>query len=228
MNKKTLASLLLAAFAASALQGCFPMIATGVTTGLLAAVDRRTVGAQTEDEAIEWKATVRAREQLGDKAHLNFTSYNRKVLISGEAITPEIRFQAENIVARIPNVLGVYNEVVVGPPSSFVNRSNDAFITSKIKSRTLDSQKFSPIRVKVITEANVAFLFGIVTQEEAEAAINVARTTAGVKKVVNLLEIVTPGRAKELDKMNSGGEQAAPETPPAGTAPQENKTDGTP
>jgi osmotically-inducible protein OsmY len=227
MNRKTLAALFFTALAASVLQGCFPMVATGVTTGLLAAVDRRTVGAQTEDESIEWKATVRAREQLGDKAHLNFTSYNRKLLITGEAITPEIRFQAENIAARIPNVLGVYNEAVVGPPSSFVNRSNDAFITSKIKSRSLDSQKFSPIRVKVVTEANIAFLLGIVTQEEAEAAIDVTRTTAGVKKVVNLLEIVTPGKAKELDKMNSSGEQAAAGTPTAQT-PQENRTDGTP
>ncbi|MDR1368222.1 MAG: BON domain-containing protein [Candidatus Accumulibacter sp.] len=211
--------------AALTLQGCFPMIATGVTTGLLAAVDRRTVGAQTEDETIEWKAVTRAREQFGDKAHLNFTSYNRKVLVTGEAISPEIRFQAGNIATNIPNVINVYNEVVVGPPSSFVNRSNDAFITSKIKSRSLDSQKFSPVHVKVTTEANVAFLFGIVTQEEAEAAIQVARTTAGVRKVVNLLEIVTPGKAKELDKMNSGAE--ASETP-ANLPPREDKTDGTP
>ncbi|MDR1276298.1 MAG: BON domain-containing protein [Candidatus Accumulibacter sp.] len=227
MNRKLMTTLFLGAVAVSTLQGCFPMVATGLTTGLLAAVDRRTVGAQTEDESIEWKAAARVREQLGDKAHLNFTSYNRKVLITGEAISSEIRFQAENVTARIPNVLGVYNEVVVGPSSSFVNRSSDAFITSKIKSRSLDSQKFSPIHVKVVTEANVAFLLGIVTQEEAEAAIGVARTTAGVKKVVNLLEVVTPGRAKELDQMNSGTSGETSETPTA-QAPREDKTDGTP
>ncbi|MDR2506989.1 MAG: BON domain-containing protein [Candidatus Accumulibacter sp.] len=225
MNGKPLAALLAAALLASTLQGCFPLITTGVATGLFAAVDRRTVGTQTEDETIEWKASIQAHEKLGDKAHINFTSYNRKVLISGEAISPEIRYQAATLVMGIPNVLGVYNELAVSPPSTFPERSNDAFITSKIKSRSLDSKKFSPVHVKVVTEAKVAFLLGIVTSEEAEAAINVARTTAGVKKVVNLFEIVTPGKAKELDKMTQDDDKSRNSAPSASSGDQ---TDGTP
>jgi osmotically-inducible protein OsmY len=223
MNKKQIAALLIGAALIPALQGCFTLVAAGAATGVLAAIDRRTIGAQTEDETIEWKALSRAREQLGDKAHLNFTSYNRKVLLSGEAISAEIRFQAENIVAKIPNILGVYNEIVVGPPSSFADRSNDAFITSKVKSRSLDNGKFSPARVKVITEAGTTFLLGIVTQEEANAAIDVARTTSGVRKVVNLFEIITLTKARELDKEKDKTADA-----PADSGTPADQTDGTP
>ena len=136
---------------------------------------------------------------MGDKAHLNFTSYNRKVLITGEVPSADAKSEAERIVSGLPNVLGVHNELVVGPASSYTNRSNDAFVTSKIKSRSVDSGKFNPVHVKVVTEAGTSFLLGIVTQAEAEAAINVARTTSGVKRVVNLMEIISPAKAREID-----------------------------
>jgi len=199
MSKKLVAALLLGATVLPALQGCFPIVAAGVTTGVLATVDRRTVGTQTEDETIEWKASSRAGEKLGNKAHLNFTSFNRKVLITGEVTTAEGRAEVERIVKDVPNVEGTYNEVVVGPSSSFTDRSNDSFVTTKIKSRSVDTGKFNPVHVKVITEAGVAFLLGMVTQSEADAAIQVARTTSGVKKVVNLFEIISPAEARALD-----------------------------
>lgn len=216
MKKSLIATLLIGAIALPSLQGCFPVVAAGVTTGVMASVDRRSLGAQTDDETIEWKANAQVSEKLGDKAHLNFTSFNRKVLMSGEVPSEGARSDAERIVSGLPNVQGVYNELVVGPASSYSNRSNDAFITSKIKSRSVDSGKFNPLHVKVVTEAGTAFLLGLVTQAEADAAINVARTTSGVKKVVNLMEIITPAKARELDvaqKSSSNGKPAETHNP---------------
>jgi osmotically-inducible protein OsmY len=210
MKKTLIASLLLGATIVPALQGCFPMVAAGVTTGVLATVDRRSVGTQTEDESIEWKSNSRVGEKLGDRAHLNFTSFNRKVLITGEVPNAEAKAEAERIVNGVANVQGVHNELTVGPASSFSDRSNDSFITSKVKSRSVDSGKFSAVHVKVVTEAGVVFLLGMVTQPEADSAIDVARTTSGVKKVVNLLEIITPAKARELDVTQSGGGKQPP------------------
>ena len=217
MKKSLIAAAFIGASVLPLLQGCFPVVAAGVTTGVMAAVDRRSVGTQTEDESIEWKAGSRVGKELGEKTHLNFTSFNRKVLISGEVPTDAAKSEVERIVGELNNVQGVYNESVVGPASSFSNRSNDAFITSKIKSRSLDSGKFNPIHVKVVTEAGVAYLLGMVTQAEADAAINVARTTSGVKKVVNLLEIITPARARELDANQQNTQNNG--TPTAAKAP---------
>ena len=210
MKTKLIAALIVGATVLPALQGCFPMVATGITSGVLATVDRRSLGTQTEDESIEWKASARVSEKLGDKTHANFTSFNRKVLLSGEVPTAEAKAEAEAIVNGVANVQGVYNELVVGPVSSYSTRSNDSFITSKVKSRSVDTGKFNPVHVKVVTEAGTVFLLGMVTQPEADAAINVARTTAGVKRVVNLLEIIEPAKARALDKVQSTSSNGQP------------------
>ena len=207
MRSKLLASLLLGALVVPALQGCFTVVAAGITQGVMVAVDRRSVGTQTEDESIEWKASARVSEKFGDKVHVNFTSYNRKVLLSGEVPDEATRVEVEKLTSGVANVEGVYNELVIGPLTSFGNRSNDAYITSKVKSRSIDVGKFNPIHVKVVTEAGTVFLLGLVTQAEADSAVQVARTTAGVKKVVNLLEIITPAKARELDKTQQAEEK---------------------
>ena len=199
MKKKIVTTLLIGATLLPSLQGCFPVVATGVGTGVLVTLDRRSLGTQTEDESIEWKALSRVGDQIKDRGHFNFTSYNRKVLISGEAVSQEVKEKAGQIVAGIPNVMAVHNEMTIGPSSSLVDRSNDSFITSKVKSRSVDSGKFNPLHVKVVTEAGAVFLLGLVTQAEADSAIHVARTTSGVKKVVPLMEIITEARARELD-----------------------------
>ncbi len=210
MKKKLIAALLIGATVLPALQGCFPVVAAGVTTGVLAAVDRRTLGTQTEDEAIEWKASGRLKDKFGNNTHINFTSFNRKVLMTGEAPSEEAKAEIERISASVSNVQGVYNHIRVAAPSSFADRSNDAFISSKIKTRSLDNGKFSPVHDKVVTEAGVAYLMGLVTEAEADAAISVARTTAGVKKVVNLFEIVTPAEARALDLAQKSNNKAQP------------------
>ena len=215
MKKKIIAALLLGATIVPALQGCFPMVAAGVTTGVLATFDRRSIGTQTEDESIEWKAASRVGEKLGDAAHINFTSFNRKVLMTGEVPSAEAKAEAERILVEVPNVQGVHNELTVGPVTTYSERSNDAFITSKVKSRFVDSGKFNAVHVKVVTEAGLVFLLGMATQPEADSAISVARTTTSVKKVVNLLEIITPAKARELDvtQSNNGSKPAEVKNP---------------
>ena len=214
MKKTLFAGLLLGAVVLPTLQGCVPFIAAGATAGALATFDRRSLGTQTEDESIEWKSSARINEKFGDKVHINFTSYNRKVLLTGDVPNEEAKAEAERQTLGVANVQSVYNELTVGPASSFSDRSNDSYITSKVKSRSVDTGKFNPVHVKVITEAGSVFLLGMVTQTEANAAVQVARTTSGVKKVVNLLEIITPAKARELDVAQSNnGKPASPTAP---------------
>ncbi len=189
----------LAALLAGGLSACVPLAITGTAVGGIAAVDRRSVGAQTEDEGLEWKVSNRIIEKFGDKVHINQTSYNRRVLLTGEAPNEETKREIEQIAAGVPNVQGVWNEIRIAPLSSLGARSSDAYITSKVKARFVDSGKFRPMLVKVVTEAETVYLLGLVTRKEADAAIQVARTTAGVKGVVSVMEIITEEKARELD-----------------------------
>lgn len=199
MKKHLITGLLLGTTLLPILQGCVPVVAAGVTTGVLATFDRRSLGTQTEDETIEWKASARVSEKLGEKVHINYTSYNRKVLLTGEVPSAEIKAEVERIVSGVTNVQGSYNELSVGVITPYSARSNDAYITSKIKGRFVDANRFNVVHVKVVTEAGAAFLMGLVTQREADAAIELARTTSGVKKVINVMEIITDTKARELD-----------------------------
>ena len=121
MKKHVIAALLLGATALPLLQGCVPVIAAGATAGALSAFDRRSLGTQTEDETLEWKSSARVGEKFGDKVHINFTSFNRKVLISGEVPSEQMKAEVEHIVTGVPQVQGVYNELAVGPVSSFLS-----------------------------------------------------------------------------------------------------------
>ena len=213
LKKPLVAGLLAGALVLPLLQGCFTVVAAGVTTGALATFDRRSYGIQTDDEGIEWKASTQINEKLGDKAHINFTSYNRRVLLSGEVPSEDARAEAERLTLATNNVAGVFNELTVGPASSFGDRSNDSFITSKVKSRFVDAGKFNPVHVKVVTESAVVYLFGIVTEREAADATEIARTTGGVRKVVRLFEFCRPT-----------DEACRPSEAPKGDAPKAKST----
>lgn len=199
MKKRLITSLLLGATLLPMLQGCFPVIAAGVTTGVLAAIDRRSIGAQTEDETIEWKAAHNVKQKFGEKVHINYTSYNRKVLLTGEVPSAEIKAEVERTVLAVANVNGAYNELAVSGHTSYSARSNDSYITSKVKGRFIDANRFNVVHVKVVTEAGGVYLLGLVTQREADAAVELARTTSGVMKVINVMEIITENKARELD-----------------------------
>ena len=214
MRKALAVSVLLGATALPMLQGCLRVVAaSAVSGGALATLDRRSLGTQTDDETVEWKASSRVGEKFSDNVHLNFTSYNRKVLVTGEVPSEEVKGEIERIVAGVPQVQGVYNELAVAPVTSFSTRSNDSYITTRVKSRFVDAGKFSAVHVKVVTEAGVVYLLGLVTQREADSAIQVARTTSDVKKVVNLLEIIAPAKARELDVAQSNGKPAEVKNP---------------
>lgn len=194
----------LVATAVPALQGCFPLVATGVAVGALAVSDRRTMGTQTEDEAIEWKAQKRIADRFQDRAHVNVVSYNRKALITGEAFDENMKAEIGDIVSKVENVRGVWNEMEVAPIRSLTSRSNDAYITSKVKARFVDFNQFAPNHVKVYTEAGVVYLLGIVNDREANSAVQIARTTDGVRKVVNLMDIVSEAETRRIDSAISG------------------------
>ncbi|MDR1351212.1 MAG: BON domain-containing protein [Zoogloeaceae bacterium] len=193
-----------------ALQGCFGVALVGVTTGVMAVVDRRSIGVQTDDAAIELKAAARLSESLTKVSHANFTSYNRRVLITGEAPNETVKAQIAAEVARIENVQGVLNEIVIAGNSGLASRSNDAFISSKVKARFIDADQFTASHVKVVTEAGAVFLLGIVNAREAAAAIQVARTTKGVMKVVNALVIESD---EEIHRIENSLANSATSTP---------------
>lgn len=179
--------LILIAALTPALQACFPIIAGGVGAGISLANDRRTSGIFIEDQGIEIKAQNRLGEKLKE-AHINVTSYNLALLMTGEAANPTQRSEAESIVQSIPNVRQVFNEIAIAPVSSFSNRSNDSYLTTKVKGRMVEANKFNIVHVKVVTEASAVYLLGLVTRKEAEDATEIARTTTGVTKVVRLFE----------------------------------------
>lgn len=164
----------------------------------MAVADRRSVGAQADDEGIEWKAESRVNKEF-PSAHVNVISYNRRALITGEVPTEAAVQEVGKIVGRVENVVSSINEVQVGTPSTFSVRANDAYITSKVKARFVDAAKFMANRIKVFTEAGSVFLMGVVTQTEANAAVEVARTTGGVKKVVNVMEVISDAEARRID-----------------------------
>jgi osmotically-inducible protein OsmY len=177
-------------FLAASLQGCFPVVAAGAGAGVLMAQDRRTSGAYVEDGAIEAKAFDRIGKQFKDSVHVNVTSFNRSVLITGEVPDNDTKAQIERIVSNILNVVKIHNELVVAGASSLTARSNDTLITSNVKMRFVGDKRFSANSIKVVTERNIVYLMGIVNHTEAQAAAEVASGSSGVSSVVTLFEYV--------------------------------------
>lgn len=170
------------------LSGCPAVIIGGAGAGVVAAEDRRTVGTIAEDEGIELKTLSRVKKRVAERIHLNVTSYNRMVLLTGEAPNDKIRSAIERVARSVENVRAVTNELTIGPPMSLTSRANDTYITSKVKARFVDAQRFNALHVKVVTENQIVYLLGMVKRQEAKEAIEVARTTEGVKKVVTVFE----------------------------------------
>lgn len=186
---------LLAPFAALFLQGCVEMAAVGVGAAALGYEDRRTAGTQIEDEGIELRATNRVSERFGDRVHVNITSFNRSVLVTGEVPDAKTKDEIDKMVQAVPSVRSVTNDLQVAGLASFSSRANDAGITGRVKARYLDASKFSVLHVKVVTEAAAVYLLGIVTESEANEAVELARTTSGVRKVVKVFEYCKPSDA---------------------------------
>lgn len=194
MNRRTL--ILLAALV-PVLSGCFGAVAVGTGVGVLAFADRRSTETQVTDEGIEIRAGNRISEKYGSNTHVNVTSYNRTVLLTGEVPDAAAKTNIEKLVSEVQNVKAISNELQVAGTSTLTARSNDTYITSKVKARFVDANKFAANHVKVVTEAGVVYLMGLVTQAEAAAAVDVARTTGGVQKVVRVFEIISDADANK-------------------------------
>jgi osmotically-inducible protein OsmY len=162
------------------------------------ATDRRTSGAQVEDQGIELRAASRIRENLGDRVHVNITSYNRQVLLTGEVPNAQDRQLVEQVVARVENVRAVVNELAVLGSSTLTQRSSDTLVTGKVKAGLLDAKDLFANAFKVVTERGTTYLMGRVTQREADRATDIARRTGGVQKVVRVLEIISEDELKNL------------------------------
>lgn len=177
-------------FFALLLTGCLPRYSIGTATGSSSYIseDRRTSGMFIEDESIELKSSRRLYQQFGNVAHVNITSFNRIVLLTGEAPSENAKVEIEKLIMGVDNVRKIHNEITVASNSSLASRSNDTLITSKVKARFLAERKFQINHVKIVTENGVVYLLGMVTHQEADDASKIASSTAGVRKVVRVFE----------------------------------------
>ncbi len=209
---KPLATWALLASLATMLGGCFGVAVVGMGAGALIVTDRRPSDTYVTDQAIELRGGKRINEKFGDRVHVNATSYNRTVLLTGEVPDAAARAEVEKLINGVPNVRAVANELQVSGISSLAARSSDAYLTSKVKARFVDTGKFSANHVKVISEGGTVYLLGLVTQGESDAASDITRTTGGVIKVVRMFEVVSDDEARRLDNRPANASQK-PATP---------------
>ncbi|HEX7972445.1 MAG TPA: BON domain-containing protein [Thiobacillus sp.] len=187
MNKLIYAALLGATLAQ--LHGCAAVAVGGAAVGTSVALDRRTAGVYVSDQEIELRALARLREAFPQKTdNISATSYNRQVLLTGQVPDEPTRTHAADVVKGIPDVRTVFNELIVSGVTSLTSDANDIALTSQVKARLLRDERVPAIKIKVVTEASVVYLMGLVSQAEADAATEIARSTAGVTKVVTLFE----------------------------------------
>ena len=202
LNTGTPARAALVALAAVTLLGaCAPLVVGGAMVGsALMVTDRRTSGAQVEDQAIELKASNRIREAVGERGHFNVTSYNRAVLITGEAATDADRTAIEQTVGRIENLRSVLNETAVMGSSSLTARSNDSLLTTRVKATMVEAKDIQANAFKVVTERGVVYLMGRVSEREAGRAVEIARGIPGVLKVVRVFELLSEAELADLNR----------------------------
>ena len=198
------------------LTACVPLMIGGAAAGgSLVVTDRRTSGAQLEDEGIELRGTSRIRSSLGERGHINLTSYNRQVLLTGEVPTAQDKQLVEQIVSRVENVVTVVNELAVAGNSSLSQRSADTLVTGRVKAQLIDAPDLFSNAFKVVSERGTTYLMGRVTQREADRATNLVRATSGVQKVVRIFEVISEDELARL--------LPTPAKPqPAGTKPSSN------
>jgi osmotically-inducible protein OsmY len=206
-----LAALTLAAAGlATALTGCFPLVAGGAAIGTLVAVDRRTSGAQLEDEGIELRASARLRDAMGERSHVNVTSYNRQALLTGEVPSDKDKQAAEQVVSRVENVKSVVNDLAVMGNSTLAQRSSDTLVTGRVRASLVDDKELYAGAFRVVTERGTTYLMGRVTQREADHATTIARSVPGVQRVVRLFEVITDDELRQIAPTQSRPANAAP------------------
>lgn len=181
-----------------ALTACVPLVLGAAAGGSLVATDRRTSGAQLEDEGIELRGISRVRTNLGERVHVNLTSFNRLVLLTGEVPSLQDKQMVEQIISRVENVASVVNELAVMGNSTLAQRSSDALVTGRVKAALVDAPDLFANSFKIVTESGTTYLMGRVTQREADRGTEVVRATSGVQKVVRILEIISEEELRRL------------------------------
>lgn len=197
---RPVAAVLLAAAALTSLQGCIGLAVGTAVVGTLAATDRRTLGAQTEDKAILLKGQSAAARLVGNAGNVNVTSFNRKVLLTGEVRDDAMKAAVEREIGSIQGVQSIVNDLEVLGVSSLTSRSNDTLITGKVKASMVDAQDLFANTIKVVTERGVVYLMGRVTQREGQRAAEVASSVGGVQKVVKVFDYITEDELKDLTR----------------------------
>jgi osmotically-inducible protein OsmY len=219
--KKTSLAIALVAALAGGLSACAPLIIGGAAVGAIMTFDRRTSGAQLEDEGIELRGASRLREAMGS-AHVNITSYNRQVLLTGEVPNEQAKQTAEQVVSRVDNVKGVVNDLAVMANTTLAQRSSDTLITGKVKASLVDDSNLYVGAFKVVTERGVVYLMGRVTQREADRATQLARTIGGVQRVIRIFEIISDEELRRLVPQLNTAPRSTPapvETAPPASVP---------
>jgi osmotically-inducible protein OsmY len=197
------------------LSACAPMMVGGAFMTGMSAADRRTLGTQIEDEGIELRAASRIKTNLGERVHINVTSFNRQVLLTGEVPSEQDKQLAEQVVSRVENVRAIVNELAVLGHSTLTQRSSDALVTGRVKAALIDAKDLTVSAFKVVTERGTTYLLGRVTTREADRGTEITRNTSGVQKVVKLFEIISE---EELQRMLS--KPASEAQPATGDKPQ--------
>jgi len=195
------------------LSACGVLAVGGVAAGAAVMADRRTPGVQAIDKGIELEANNALSKKFGDNAHINVASFNQKVLLTGEAKDLDIKGQAGDYVKAMKNVRSVYNELVIGPNSSYGSRANDSYLESKIKAQMIFTEKLPSNSMDIVAEGSSVYLLGILTQSEADLAKKVASNTNGVKDVYVYFDIISDAEKTRLEKQGKA-EQSQPDSPP--------------
>ena len=206
MRRAGLALVLLGS-ALGTLTACFPLAVGGAVVGGMVAADRRTAGSVLEDEGIELRSASRIREAIGDRGHINVTSYHRQVLLTGEVASAQDKQLAEQIVAGVDNVRNIVNELAILGNSTLQQRSSDSVVTGRVIGGLLDANDLSTKAFKITTERGVTYVMGRVTAREAKRATEIISGTTGVQRVVRILETISE---EDLARM-----QASPPAPAA-------------
>ena len=205
-TQKLLTILTLSACVVGGLGACAPLLLGGAVVGALMATDRRTTGTQIDDEGIELRAASGIRENLGGRVHVNVTSYNRQVLLTGEVPSAQDKQLAEQVVSRVENVRSIVNEIGIQGNTTLTQRSSDVLVTGRVKASMLDAKDIFSNSFKVVTERGTTYLMGRVTQREANRATDIARGISGVQKVVRVLEIISEEELQGMPPRPSANE----------------------
>jgi osmotically-inducible protein OsmY len=213
MKISALAKLLAVLLITSQITGCGVLAVGGVAATATIAADRRTAAVQAIDKGIELEAGGALSKRFGDNAHINITSFNQKVLLTGEVKDADIKGEAGAYVKAMKNARSVFNELIVGPNSSFTARANDSYLESKIKTQMIFTDKLPSNSMAIVAEGSSVYLMGILTQGEADIAKKVASNTSGVKDVYAYFDIISEPEKARLEKLGKADE-SQPTSPP--------------